>query len=535
MGERARIIGTGAAVAAACALLAVPASADPVPLLDFGSSGTGAGELGAPTDAALDAAGNVYVGDTNNHRIDVFDGSGNFLRAFGLGVDTGAAGFEVCTAASGCQFGTSSGAAGDAGSPDALAIDSAGHLFATDQVSNRINVFDISSSTPAFVMGFGWGAATGAPQFQVCTTTCQGDFPPAGPEAGRFYYPMGLAIDGFGRLYVGDQRNHRVAIINAAGSAPSYAGAFGWDVIPGPPAQFEVCTSSCQAGQGTAGNPGQLEDPSGLALDDAGRLFVADTFHDRIATFDVSGSPSPTGAFGWGVATGTAQFEVCTTSCQQGFIGGAAGQLYGPWDVGLDGSGNLFVTDQLNHRISVFNVSGTPSFIRAYGWDVIPANAVTDYEVCTTGTGCKAGVFGSGSGQLNAPNGLGVDCRGAVWVPNHDEVQRFGEPGTESPPCTSSQGPPGGGAASDTTPPNTKLGKHPKKRTRKRRAKFTFISTEPSSSFKCKLDKKPFRPCRSPFVKKVKPGKHRFKVEAIDTAGNVDPSPAAFKWKVLAP
>lgn len=85
----------------------------------------------------------------------------------------------------------------------------------------------------------------------------------------------------------------------------------------------------------------------------------------------------------------------------------------------------------------------------------------------------------------------------------------------------------------DSTPPNGKIGKKPKKRTTKRTAKFTFSSSEAGSTFKCKLDRKPFRSCTSPFKKKVKPGKHRFQLEAIDAAGNVDPTPATYRWKVI--
>ena len=117
----------------------------------------------------------------------------------------------------------------------------------------------------------------------------------------------------------------------------------------------------------------------------------------------------------------------------------------------------------------------------------------TQYEVCTTASGCKIGVYGYGSGQFNSPAGIAVDCRDAVWVPNGAHVQRFGEPSTAAPPCPSG----GSGGSADTTPPNGRLGKHPKKRTHKRKAKFTFFSDEQGSSFKCKLDKKPFSACRS--------------------------------------
>jgi hypothetical protein len=82
--------------------------------------------------------------------------------------------------------------------------------------------------------------------------------------------------------------------------------------------------------------------------------------------------------------------------------------------------------------------------------------------------------------------------------------------------------------------PDTEITKGPKKKTTKRKAKFKFESSEAGSTFECKLDKKPFKPCESPFKKKVKAGKkHKFKVRAIDADGNADPTPAKAKWKVL--
>lgn len=93
--------------------------------------------------------------------------------------------------------------------------------------------------------------------------------------------------------------------------------------------------------------------------------------------------------------------------------------------------------------------------------------------------------------------------------------------------------PPPGPTESGNPPPATKLGKHPPRRTTKRLAKFTFSSSEAGSRFQCKLDKKPFRSCRSPFKKKVKLGGHRFQVRAVDAGGLADPTPAVFRWRVL--
>jgi hypothetical protein len=84
----------------------------------------------------------------------------------------------------------------------------------------------------------------------------------------------------------------------------------------------------------------------------------------------------------------------------------------------------------------------------------------------------------------------------------------------------------------DTTGPKSKITKHPKKRTSQRKAKFKFKALAPDATrSNCKLDKKKFKPCRSPKKVKVKPGKHAFTVQAFDDLGNKGKA-TKFKWKV---
>jgi hypothetical protein len=84
-----------------------------------------------------------------------------------------------------------------------------------------------------------------------------------------------------------------------------------------------------------------------------------------------------------------------------------------------------------------------------------------------------------------------------------------------------------------STAPNTTIGKKPAAKTAAKSAKFTFSSDQPGSSFQCKLDKKAFKPCGSPFkAKKLKAGHHVFQVKAINPQGLADPTPAVFKWTV---
>lgn len=84
-------------------------------------------------------------------------------------------------------------------------------------------------------------------------------------------------------------------------------------------------------------------------------------------------------------------------------------------------------------------------------------------------------------------------------------------------------------------PPNTILGAHPPKNVKtdkaKVKVKFGFSSTVAGSTFQCKLDKAAFAPCASPKSYKVKPGRHKFSVEAVK-GGVSDPTPATFSFKV---
>ena len=90
---------------------------------------------------------------------------------------------------------------------------------------------------------------------------------------------------------------------------------------------------------------------------------------------------------------------------------------------------------------------------------------------------------------------------------------------------------PGG---SDLTPPQTKIVKGPKGKVATTTVKFKFSSSEKGSTFRCKLDRKPYRVCKSPKkYKNLKPGKHVFKVRAVDKAGNIDPSAAKRKFTIL--
>jgi hypothetical protein len=86
----------------------------------------------------------------------------------------------------------------------------------------------------------------------------------------------------------------------------------------------------------------------------------------------------------------------------------------------------------------------------------------------------------------------------------------------------------------DTVAPNTIVIAAPPRSTRSRRAVFRFRASE-RANFVCKLDARPWLPCRSPKAyARLRIGWHTFRVRAIDRAGNIDPTPASRRWRITA-
>ena len=209
---------------------------------------------------------------------------------------------------------------------------------------------------------------------------------------------------------------------------------------------------------------------------------------------------------------------------------GAAGELT------LTRSGATSYTDG---RVQVTGASGTAES----GADFTPISTTVHFapgqtekrvpiEVLADAGGESAETFTLTVGSPSGDAGVGAPSSATVTIPA-DPVEPSA-PGDASAPGDSG---PGGSNASapetDLDPPETTIAKAPKRKTAKRKAKIEFSSSEPGSTFECKLDKRDFGPCTSPAkVKKLRRGKHRFLVRAIDAAGNVDPTPAKAGWRV---
>jgi len=315
-----------------------------------------AGELSNPGGIVIDGSGRVFVADLHN-RVSEFTLEGGFVRAFGGGVDTGAAAFEVCTAASGCQQGIGSSGPGQLAGGEDLAIDAAGRLFVADSGNARISVFE-ADGAPSFLhaMGRNVDPSGGSGEFETCAASCQtGD---TNGEAGSLDFPIGVGLDSSGGLYVAENVNNRVSVIASAGTAPAFVHTFGMNVINGGGTGFEVCTTTCKAGD-PGGALGQMVQASDVVIGD-GVISVADRNNHRVSQFSLPG-PSPLRAFGFDVdPAGGAGFEVCSaaTGCQSGDSGGAPGQIDLPNRLALDCRGSLWVSDSAG-RVQRFGEPAT--------------------------------------------------------------------------------------------------------------------------------------------------------------------------------
>jgi hypothetical protein len=83
--------------------------------------------------------------------------------------------------------------------------------------------------------------------------------------------------------------------------------------------------------------------------------------------------------------------------------------------------------------------------------------------------------------------------------------------------------------------PQTRIRRGPPRLSRRRTATFRFVASVPRSTFLCKLDRRPFRPCRSPdSARHLRPGRHVFRVKARAPGGATDRTPALWRFRVIA-
>ncbi len=308
--------------------------------------------LNLPENAVVDGAGNLYIADTNNHRIRKMDTAGNIATVAGT-VDNGFRAADTAAVGARLSF------------PHSVALDGSGNFYIADRNNRRIRKVDAAGNITT-VAGSG-------------PTGFSGDGGPA--TSAKLNAPRGVALDGSGNLYIADTGNRRIRKVDAAGDIATVvgSGAQQGPIGDGGPAlqarlnnpysvavdgsgnlyiadtdnhsirkvDFTTDVITTVAGNGTSGFSGdggpataaQLKSPRGVALDGAGNLYIADTNNHCIRKVDAAG--------------------VITTLSRSGLFGGYGGdggplaeaRLNAPSSVALDGSGNLYIVDRSNHRI----------------------------------------------------------------------------------------------------------------------------------------------------------------------------------------
>jgi Ca2+-binding RTX toxin-like protein len=192
----------------------------------------------------------------------------------------------------------------------------------------------------------------------------------------------------------------------------------------------------------------------------------------------------------------------------------------------LEGSNqdDTLVGDSANNQL--LGHFGADTFLALAGNDTILANSEDSDALIDCGEGSDSAVVDiPHPPQYVDPSPIGCE---KVREGKPDEFETI----TELPPMVEPPPPP----PVDRKPPRTKITKRPARLlligAHPRRVAFRFSSSEGGSSFRCKLDVKPYRACASPRAYTVGRGQHAVRIYAIDAAGNPDPSPALFRFQV---
>ncbi len=273
-----------------------------------GERATGA-RLGFPVGVAADDSGSIYLADTYNHRIrKVEAGTGTISTVAGTGR---------------FGYGGDGGPATEAmlAYPHDVAVDIAGNLYISDRASSRIRKVDASKGTISTIAGIGGRLGHGY----------GGDGGPAIEAMLRL--PVGVAVDGAGNVYIADTLNSRIRKVEAGtGTISTIAGTgrFGYGGDGGPAAEA------------------MLGHPEGVAVDASGNVFIADTVNFRIRKVDACTGTISTIA-GTGMI-GNSGDGVPATEARLGAI----------TDVAIAGTGRIYLSDRVNHRIRVLIPDSDP-------------------------------------------------------------------------------------------------------------------------------------------------------------------------------
>ena len=286
----------------------------------------------APADVAVDAAGNLYVADYWNNRIQKISATGIVSTLAGTGNIGAINGIGKLASFNG---------------PSGVAVDGNGNVYVADAGNNLIRKI-----TPDGTVSTLAGTIVAADTSNTVTSRP------------LFSSPSGVAVDAFGNVYVADAGNNRICVVNPAGVTRTLAGNGNAGVSNGP------------------GTSATFNNPTGVAVDVSGNIYVADLLNNMIRKITPDGTTS--------------------TLAGNGDIGSkdgldTAARFYFPNSLAVDVSGNIYVTDDINNLIRKIAPDGTVTTLAGNG-----------QSGAQNGTGTMA--------SFSDPSGIAVDAFGNLYV-----------------------------------------------------------------------------------------------------------------------
>ena len=340
--------------------------------------------LCSPEGVAVDGAGNLYFADSCNHGIRRVDTSGIITTVAGTG-DRGYSGDGGPAVEARLSY------------PNDVAVDGAGNLYIAEPRNYSIRRVDTAGTitTAAHAIGLSGIEVDGAGNLFIATADILGErhriqrmdtsgvittvagtgekgySGDGGPAVeARLRYPFDVAVDEAGNLYIPSGGNHCIRRVDASGTITTVAGN----------------EEQGYSGDGGPAIEAQLRSPAGVALDDSGNLYIADTWNHRLRRVDASGTITTVAGIGESGYSGD---------------GGPANQaqLYRPKDATVDSTGNLYIADTYNHRIRRVDTSGIITTVAGIG------------EEGNSGDGGPAV-----EARLNRPRDVAVDGAGNLYI-----------------------------------------------------------------------------------------------------------------------
>ena len=275
-----------------------------------------------PTGLAVHA-GNLYIADQQANVIRAVNISSGIITTV---AGNGTSGFvdNVAATAAELQY------------PSGVAFDKNGNMYIADTWNNRIRIVSTSGTITTFA---GKGPAGYSGDGGTATNA-------------KLQYPSSVAVDASGNVYIADNSNNRVRIVNTSGIISTYAGT----------------GTAGFAGDGGAATAAELNNPVGVTLDASGNLYIADSLNERIREVRTSGIISTI------AGNGTAGYN-------GDGIAATSAELYDPCQLALDAAGDIYIPDFFNNRVREVKIcASTPITVK------IQASPPFDTVICKGGS-----------------------------------------------------------------------------------------------------------------------------------------------------